>query len=59
MRAEKKVVAESISSVLFCRTALAFAVSAAFVSATGVASEKLDMSFIQGGQELIRKSGQP
>lgn len=31
------------------RAALALAVSAAFASATGVAGEKLDMSFIQGG----------
>ncbi|HBA7586282.1 TPA: F4 (K88) fimbrial usher FaeD, partial [Escherichia coli] len=36
-------------SVFFRRAALALAVSAAFASVTGVAGEKLDMSFIQGG----------
>ncbi|MEE7356464.1 F4 (K88) fimbrial usher FaeD [Escherichia coli B12:H4] len=35
--------------MFFRRAALALAVSAAFASATGVAGEKLDMSFIQGG----------
>ncbi|HAW8215134.1 TPA: F4 (K88) fimbrial usher FaeD [Escherichia coli] len=35
--------------MFFRRAALALAVSAAFTSATGVAGEKLDMSFIQGG----------
>lgn len=49
MCAGKKAVAESVSSVFFRRAALALAVSAAFVSATGIAGEKLDMSFIQGG----------
>ncbi|HEL7977799.1 TPA: F4 (K88) fimbrial usher FaeD [Escherichia coli] len=38
-----------VSSVFFRQSALALAVSAAFASATGVAGEKLDMSFIQGG----------
>ncbi|PVK27301.1 outer membrane usher protein PefC, partial [Salmonella enterica subsp. enterica serovar Braenderup] len=33
----------------FRRAVLALAVSAAFASATGIAGEKLDMSFIQGG----------
>ncbi|MEB7742419.1 F4 (K88) fimbrial usher FaeD [Escherichia coli] len=37
------------SPVFFRLAALALAVSAAFVSVTGVAGEKLDMSFIQGG----------
>ncbi|WP_404852341.1 F4 (K88) fimbrial usher FaeD [Escherichia coli] len=45
----KKAVAEPVSSVFFRRAALALAVSAAFASATGIAGEKLDMSFIQGG----------
>lgn len=49
MCAGKKAVAEPVSSVFFRRAALALAVSAAFTSATGVAGEKLDMSFIQGG----------
>lgn len=49
MCAGKKAVAEPVSSVFFRRAALALAVSAAFASATGVAGEKLDMSFIQGG----------
>ncbi|WP_407906434.1 F4 (K88) fimbrial usher FaeD [Escherichia coli] len=49
MCAGKKAVTEPISSVFFRRAALALAVSAAFASATGVAGEKLDMSFIQGG----------
>ncbi|EFA9081515.1 F4 (K88) fimbrial usher FaeD [Escherichia coli] len=35
--------------MFFRRAALALAVSAAFASATGIAGEKLDMSFIQGG----------
>ncbi|WP_247996236.1 hypothetical protein, partial [Escherichia coli] len=48
----KKTVAESASSVYFRRAALALAVSASFASATGVAGEKLDMSFIQGGAEV-------
>lgn len=45
----KKAVTEPVSSVFFRRAALALAVSAAFASATGIAGEKLDMSFIQGG----------
>lgn len=49
MCAGKKAVAEPVSSVFFRRAALALAVSAAFASATGIAGEKLDMSFIQGG----------
>lgn len=49
MCAGKKVAAEPVSSVFFRRAALALAVSAAFASATGIAGEKLDMSFIQGG----------
>ncbi|WP_432276183.1 F4 (K88) fimbrial usher FaeD [Escherichia coli] len=49
MCAGKKTVAELVLSVFFRRAALALAVSAAFASATGVAGEKLDMSFIQGG----------
>ncbi|WP_373368234.1 F4 (K88) fimbrial usher FaeD, partial [Yersinia enterocolitica] len=49
MCAGKKAVAGPVSSVFFRRAALALAVSAAFASATGVAGEKLDMSFIQGG----------
>ena len=49
MCAGKKTVAEPVSSVFFRRAALALAVSAAFASATGIAGEKLDMSFIQGG----------
>ncbi|OWD96513.1 F4 (K88) fimbrial usher FaeD [Escherichia coli] len=49
MCAGKKVVAEPVLSVFFRRAALALAVSAAFASVTGVAGEKLDMSFIQGG----------
>ena len=40
---------ESVASSFFRRGGLALAVSAAFASATGVAGEKLDMSFIQGG----------
>ncbi|MGS8052252.1 F4 (K88) fimbrial usher FaeD [Escherichia marmotae] len=40
---------KQVSSVFFRRATLALAVSAAFASATGVAGEKLDMSFIQGG----------
>ncbi|ECH4944754.1 fimbria/pilus outer membrane usher protein, partial [Salmonella enterica] len=40
--------AGAILSVLF-RVVFALAVSAAFASATGIAGEKLDMSFIQGG----------
>ncbi|HAN7628861.1 TPA: F4 (K88) fimbrial usher FaeD, partial [Escherichia coli] len=43
-----KAAAESILFVFF-RAVFALAVSAAFASATGVAGEKLDMSFIQGG----------
>ncbi|EAV2220372.1 outer membrane usher protein PefC [Salmonella enterica] len=35
--------------MLFRRAAMVLAVSAVFASATGVAGEKLDMSFIQGG----------
>ncbi|RBQ41296.1 outer membrane usher protein PefC [Escherichia coli] len=35
--------------MFFRRAALALAVSAAFASATGIAGEKLDMTFIQGG----------
>ena len=34
---------------VFRQTAFALVVSAAFASATGVAGEKLDMLFIQGG----------
>lgn len=49
MCAGKKAVAEPVSFVFFRRAALALAVSAAFASATGIAGEKLDMSFIQGG----------
>ncbi|WP_434062643.1 F4 (K88) fimbrial usher FaeD [Escherichia coli] len=49
MCAGKKAVAEPVSSVFFRRAALALAVSAAFASATGIAGEKLDMTFIQGG----------
>ncbi|MBB7397461.1 F4 (K88) fimbrial usher FaeD, partial [Escherichia coli] len=49
MCAGKKAVAGPVPSVFFRRAALALAVSAAFASATGVAGEKLDMSFIQGG----------
>ena len=41
-------VAGAILSVLF-RAVFVLAVSAAFASATGIAGEKLDMSFIQGG----------
>lgn len=47
MCAGKTAAAEPVSSVFFRRAALA--ISAAFASATGVAGEKLDMSFIQGG----------
>ncbi|WP_216079163.1 hypothetical protein, partial [Shigella sonnei] len=47
MCAGKKVVAELVSSLFSRRAALA--VSAAFASTTGVAGEKLDMSFIRGG----------
>ncbi len=46
MCAGKKVVAELVSSLFSRRAALA--VSAAFASTTGVAGEKLDMSFIRG-----------
>ncbi|HHT0305677.1 TPA: F4 (K88) fimbrial usher FaeD [Raoultella planticola] len=49
MCAGTKAIAEPVSSVFFPRATLALAVSAAFASATGVAGEKLDMSFIQGG----------
>ncbi|EFN9881442.1 outer membrane usher protein PefC, partial [Escherichia coli] len=49
MCAGKKAVAEPVSFVFFRRAALALAVSAAFAGATGIAGEKLDMSFIQGG----------
>lgn len=49
MRAEVKTIKKQVSSVFFRRATLALAVSAAFASATGVAGEKLDMSFIQGG----------
>lgn len=49
MRAGKKAAAEPVSYVFFRRAALALVVSAVFASATGVAGEKLDMSFIQGG----------
>ena len=40
---------ESVTSSFFRRGGLALAVSAAFASATGIAGEKLDMSFIQSG----------
>ena len=49
MCAGKKEIAEPVSSVFFCRAVVAIAVSIVFASATGVAGEKLDMSFIQGG----------
>ncbi|EAQ1372417.1 F4 (K88) fimbrial usher FaeD [Salmonella enterica] len=49
MRARTKKITESVSSVFFRRAALALAVSASFASATAVAEEKLDISFIQGG----------
>ncbi|AOV97079.1 fimbrial assembly protein [Edwardsiella hoshinae] len=49
MRAGTKIIVEPVSSVFFHRAALALAISAVFASATGVAGEKLDMSFIQGG----------
>ncbi|EDV9508642.1 F4 (K88) fimbrial usher FaeD [Salmonella enterica] len=49
MCAGTKAIAESVSSAFFRRAALALAVSSAFASATGIAGEKLDMSFIQGG----------
>ncbi|MXD03377.1 outer membrane usher protein faeD domain protein, partial [Escherichia coli] len=49
MCAGKKAVSEPVSSVFFRRAALALAVSAVFASAAGIAGEKLDMSFIQGG----------
>ncbi|RMA79674.1 outer membrane usher protein FimD/PapC [Enterobacter sp. WP_7_1] len=49
MRTEKKTVTKPAASMFFRRASLALAVSAAFASATGVAAEKLDMSFIQGG----------
>lgn len=49
MCAETKSVTEPISPMLFRRAAMVLAVSAVFASATGVAGEKLDMSFIQGG----------
>lgn len=49
MRAGTETAAESVSLTSFRRAALALAVSTAFASATGVAGEKLDMSFIQGG----------
>ncbi|HBA9649578.1 TPA: hypothetical protein J1393_004517, partial [Escherichia coli] len=45
----KKVVAGLVLSVFFRRAALALAISAVFASTTGIAGEKLDMSFIQGG----------
>ncbi|EGF7348272.1 F4 (K88) fimbrial usher FaeD [Escherichia coli] len=48
----KKAVAEPVSSVFFRRATLALAVSTAFASATGVAGEKLDMSFIHGGTRI-------
>ncbi|EKH3109211.1 F4 (K88) fimbrial usher FaeD [Salmonella enterica] len=49
MCAGAKAIAEPVLSAFFLRVAKAFAVSVAFASATGVAGEKLDMSFIQGG----------
>ena len=58
MCAGKKAVAEPVSSVFFRRAALALAVSAAFASATGVAGEKLDMSFIQGGAGVNPEDGE-
>lgn len=44
-----KTVTKSISPAFFRRAALALVVSTTFASTTGVAGEKLDMSFIQGG----------
>ncbi|MEC9904081.1 FimD/PapC N-terminal domain-containing protein, partial [Escherichia marmotae] len=38
--------------MFFRRAALALAVSTAFASASGIAGEKLDMSFIQGGGRI-------
>ncbi len=49
MRVKAKTIAGSVSLVFFRRAALALAISTVFASATGVAGEKLDMSFIQGG----------
>ncbi|WP_157757886.1 F4 (K88) fimbrial usher FaeD [Edwardsiella tarda] len=45
---KKRAVAENSPPVFFRRAVLALAVSAVFASATEAASEKLDMSFIQG-----------
>ncbi|EJE7990483.1 F4 (K88) fimbrial usher FaeD [Escherichia coli] len=42
-------VTKNVPPVFFRRAVLALAVSAVLASAAGVASEKLDMSFIQGG----------
>ncbi len=47
MRVRAKTI--TVSPVFFRRAALALAISTVFASATGVAGEKLDMSFIQGG----------
>ncbi|EHJ2160534.1 F4 (K88) fimbrial usher FaeD [Salmonella enterica] len=49
MCVKAKTIAGSVSLVFFRRAALALAISTVFASATGVAGEKLDMSFIQGG----------
>ncbi|EEE9969147.1 F4 (K88) fimbrial usher FaeD [Salmonella enterica subsp. enterica serovar Nigeria] len=49
MCAGTKAIAEPASSVFFRRATLALAVLAAFASVTGIAGEKLNMSFIQGG----------
>lgn len=52
MCAGKKTIAGPVSSVFFHRATLAFAVSTVFASAAGIAGEKLDISFIQGGGEV-------
>ncbi|HBB7047346.1 TPA: hypothetical protein JL201_004984, partial [Escherichia coli] len=49
MRLKTKLISECVSPVFFRYVAQAIAISAAFASATGIAGEKLDMSFIQGG----------
>ena len=56
---KKYVTTKSVQPVAFRLTTLSLVMSAVLGSASLIAGEKLDMSFIQGGSGLIRKSGQP
>ncbi|EHV81851.1 Uncharacterised protein [Escherichia coli] len=56
---KKYVTTKSVQPVAFRLTTLSLVMSAVLGSASVIAGEKLDMSFIQGGAGLIRKSGQP